>query len=68
MRKLLDLFYEQNVKDKLSFNDFIRFLRTEENQQSTELYTSILGRNASKNKKVDTKVLIIMVINSIPTI
>lgn len=35
---------------------------------STNLYTYILGRNVSKKKKVDTRVLIMQILNSVPTI
>lgn len=38
VQRLLDIFYEQKVKEWLDFQDFIKFLRTDENQQSNNVF------------------------------
>lgn len=67
LRKLLEIYYEQGIKSKLDFRAFIMFLRTDDNQASQNLFESLLPRYAEK-KIVETKVIVLMLMNCIPSL
>ena len=68
VKKLLDIYYEQQTKSKLDYFQFITFLRTDENQNSYNLFDALLPRNAGKKRVIDSKVVIIMILNCISSV
>ena len=52
----------------LQYVDFIQFLRIDDNLEAVSLFDNIKGRKNVKRKSIDTKVLILYILNSIPSI
>lgn len=68
VRTLQTIYYDQHLPLMVDYLSFVTLLRTDENQLSSNLFDWILGRNAGKKRKVNAKVVIIMIMNCIPNI
>ena len=66
LKKLLDVYYEQTVPESLNYQQFIKFVRVDDNNDNREVYYTLIGRkNIGKKTKVESKVLILYLLNCI---
>ena len=52
----------------LLYQDFLRFLRIDDDLEAISLFDQIKGKKNVKKKSIDTKVLILYILNCVPSI
>lgn len=73
IRKLLEVYYEQKVTPMLTYTQYLKFIRVDDNGENRDIFYSALGVNQEaaeaqdpKHMKIDSKILMLYLVNSIP--
>ena len=54
LRKLYEIFYEQNVPEYLNYNQFTKFIKVDDNNDNRDVFNTIIGKQelqSSPSKK-----------------
>jgi hypothetical protein len=70
MSKILEIFFEQKVGDRLTYSQFIKFIRVDDTAESKAVFDVVLGEQGSKKKTptIDSKVFIIYILGTIENV
>lgn len=66
LNRILETFYEQGVSEFLDFNGFTKFVKVEDSKENRWVFESMVGDSSKKARKIETKVLILYLLNCIP--
>ena len=61
LNRILEVFYEQGIAERLSFPAFARFVRVDESKENQAVFKALAG----DKKKIDSKILILQLLNCI---
>ena len=61
---MVDIYQEQDAGEQLDYYGFIKFVRTDDGMAAQKLFHDVMN---SKSQKVDAKVLILYLLNCIPS-
>ena len=66
LNAVLETFYEKGVSEYLDFTGFTKFVGVDDSKENRWVFEALLGDSQKKKRRVETKILILYLLNCIP--